>query len=193
MVVFVLNRFGKPLMPCKPAKARHLLKAGKAKVVKRTPFTIRLLFGCGRTTQEIVAGMDTGSKTIGCAAISNGKILYQSETILRRDIPLKMKRRSTFRKVRRSRKCRYRKPRWQNRSSWKRPGRLAPTIRSKLESHLRERDQVEEMLPISKWKVETAQFDISKISNPQIKKWEYAEGPQKDFYNVKTYILSRDK
>ena len=33
MLVFVLNHYGKPLMPCKPRKARLLLKEGKAKVI----------------------------------------------------------------------------------------------------------------------------------------------------------------
>ena len=33
MFVFVLNKNGEPLMPCKPQKARKLLAAGKAKVV----------------------------------------------------------------------------------------------------------------------------------------------------------------
>ena len=32
--VFILNKHGKPLMPCKPRKARLLLKAHKAKVAK---------------------------------------------------------------------------------------------------------------------------------------------------------------
>ena len=43
--VYVLNRHGRPLMPCTPAKARHLLDAGKAKVRHRRPFTIQLLYG----------------------------------------------------------------------------------------------------------------------------------------------------
>ena len=37
--VYVINKHGRPLMPCSPAKARHLLDEGKAKVKKRTPFT----------------------------------------------------------------------------------------------------------------------------------------------------------
>ena len=45
MPVYVINMHGHPLMPCKPAKARKLLKAGKAKIEKRTPFTIKLLYG----------------------------------------------------------------------------------------------------------------------------------------------------
>lgn len=43
--VYVLNKHGKPLMPCSPGKARLLLKQQKAHVVKRTPFTIKLLYG----------------------------------------------------------------------------------------------------------------------------------------------------
>lgn len=35
--VYVINKHGRPLMPCSPAKARHLLDEGKAKVKKRTP------------------------------------------------------------------------------------------------------------------------------------------------------------
>ncbi|MCB5161273.1 RRXRR domain-containing protein, partial [Marinomonas algarum] len=67
MFVFVLNKSGKPLMPCKPQKARSLLKRGNAKVVKRTPFTIKFLGGSSGYKQKLTAGMDTGSKMIGCA------------------------------------------------------------------------------------------------------------------------------
>ena len=42
--VYVLNKHGEPLMPCSPRKARLLLKQKKACVVKRTPFTIKLLY-----------------------------------------------------------------------------------------------------------------------------------------------------
>jgi len=60
--VFVLNNNGEPLMPCKPQKARGLLKRGNAKVIKRTPFTIKLISGSSGYKQAFVAGMDTGSK-----------------------------------------------------------------------------------------------------------------------------------
>ncbi|MDD4249370.1 MAG: RRXRR domain-containing protein, partial [Methanosarcina sp.] len=86
MLVFVINQNKKPLMPCKPSKARKLLQAGKAKVVRNTPFTIKLLFGSSGYTQPVTAGMDTGSKVVGCAAIANGKVLYQSEIYLRENV-----------------------------------------------------------------------------------------------------------
>lgn len=44
-MVYVLNNNGQPLMPTnRHGKVKHLLKTGKAKVVKRCPFTIKLLY-----------------------------------------------------------------------------------------------------------------------------------------------------
>ncbi len=53
MLVYVQNKHGKPLMPCHPAKARRILKEGKAKVVFRQPFTIQLLFGSSGYKQDL--------------------------------------------------------------------------------------------------------------------------------------------
>ena len=192
MFVYVFNKKGKPLMPCKPAIARLLLKEGKAKCIRRTPFTIKLLTDTTGYKQEVVAGMDTGSKTIGCAAIANGKVVYQSEVQARQDVSKKMEQRRMYRRTRRSRKTQYRKARWQNRASMQKEGRLAPSLRSKVNSHLREKMFVESILPVSKWIVETASFDIHKISNSDIKGLEYQKGNQKGFYNVKAYVLHRD-
>lgn len=192
MLVYVLNQHGKPLMPCSPPKARHMLKAGTAKVVRRDPFTIKLLHGSSGYRQEVVAGMDTGSKTIGCAAIANGQVLYQSEVALRQDVSGKMQQRAMYRRTRRGRKTRYRPARWRNRASMRADGRLAPSIRSKVDSHLRERRFVESILPVTRWKVELAQFDIQKITNPDVEGVGYQNGKQKGFYNVKAFVLHRD-
>lgn len=192
MLVYILNHHGKPLMPCAPARARHLLKAGKAKVVRRDPFTIKLLFGSSGHVQNVVAGMDTGSKTIGVAAIANGQVVYQSEVSLRNDVSGKVEQRAMYRRNRRSRKTRYRPPRFDNRAASTRKSRLAPSIRSKVESHLRERDFVERILPVRRWKVELAVFDIHRITNPKANGTGYQDGPQKGYYNVKAYVLHRD-
>jgi 5-methylcytosine-specific restriction endonuclease McrA len=192
MFVYVLNRLGEPLMPCKQAVARLLLKDGKAKVKNRMPFTIKLVEDSTEFKQPIVAGMDTGSQFVGCAAIANGNVLYQSEIKLRSDVSKKMQQRAMYRRTRRGRKCRYRPARWLNRASMRAAGRLAPSIRSKVESHLREKKQVEKILPITRWKVETASFDIHKITNPDVTKSGYQQGDQKGFYNVKAFVLHRD-
>lgn len=55
--VYVISRLGHPLMPCSPAKARHLLDDKKAKVVKRMPFTIRLLYGSTKYKPHIVVAI----------------------------------------------------------------------------------------------------------------------------------------
>lgn len=192
MLVFVLNRHGKPLMSCKPSKAKKLLKTGKAKVVRRMPFTIKLLFGSSGYKQSVVAGIDSGSKVIGSAVIANGQVLYQAEIQTRQDVSKKMQQRAMYRKNRRGRKTRYRKARWQNRASMRKKGRIAPSIKSKLNSHLREKRQVEKILPVTEWRVETASFDIHKITNPNVSGVEYQNGSQKGFYNIKAYILHRD-
>ena len=44
-MVYVISKNGQPLMPTgNHAKVRVLLKANKAKIVKRCPFTIQLLY-----------------------------------------------------------------------------------------------------------------------------------------------------
>ncbi|AKB23758.1 HNH endonuclease [Methanosarcina sp. MTP4] len=91
-----------------------------------------------------------------------------------------------------SRKTRYRPARFNNRGNSRREGRLAPSIKSKLESHFREKRFVESLLLVTKWKVELASFDIHKIKNPEVSGTGYQEGDLKGFYNVKAYVLHRD-
>lgn len=192
MFVFVLNKHSEPLMPTNPAKARKLLKHGKAKVVRRAPFTIKLLHGSSGYKQTVVAGMDAGSKVVGSAAVTNGKVIYQAEVAIRQDVSKKMQQRAMYRRTRRGRKCRYRPARWLNRANSRREGRLPPSLQSKLQSHLRERHFIESILPVTRWNVETAQFDIHKITNPDVSGADYQRGEQQGFYNVKSYILHRD-
>ena len=66
MLVYVLNKHGEPLMPCKPRNARKLLDEKKAKVVNRTPFTIQLLYGSSGYRQKVNLGVDAGSKKSDC-------------------------------------------------------------------------------------------------------------------------------
>lgn len=160
MVVYVINKQGKPLMPCTPRKARKLLKDGKAKVVKKTPFTIKLLFGCGTSTQNLTLGVDTGSSKIGSSVVKdNGDVLYLSEVEIRNDISDKLRQRSKYRRNRRNRKTRYRKARWLNRKNNIKKDRFSPTMTSKMNSHLKEIQFVKAILPITKTIIETATFD----------------------------------
>ena len=190
-MVYVLNIHGKPLMPCKPAKARHLLRDGKAKVVKRTPFTIQLLFKCDDVIQDIVLGVDAGSKHIGLSATIKDKELYAADVELRSDIVDLLSTRRQNRRTRRNR-LRYRQARFNNRVHSKNKGWLAPSIEQKIGTHLKVVSDIHKILPITRIVVETASFDIQKIKNPDIQGAEYQRGEQLDAWNVREYVLWRD-
>lgn len=188
-MVYVLNVDGKPLMPCKSAKARHLLRDGKAKVVKREPFTIKLLFECDNITQPITLGVDAGSKHIGVSASTEKKEVYSADVELRNDIVELISTRKQNRRTRRSR-LRYRKPRFNNRKKddkW-----LAPSVEQKIQCHLKVVEDLHKILPITKIVVELANFDIQKILNPNIEGEEYQKGAQSGFWNVREFVIWRD-
>src|SRR6266705_2496026 len=133
--VYVLNCHGQSLMPCRPRKARLLLKEGKAKVVKMVPFTIQLLYGSSGYKQEVSLGIDAGIQHIGVSATTEKAVLFEAESQPRTDIQELLATRSQFRRARRSRKTRYRKARFLNRK--KRSGWLAPSVKHKVEGHLK--------------------------------------------------------
>ena len=85
--VFVLNMDEKSLMPCKPAKARHLLEMKKAKVVSNNPFTIQLMWRCEENVYPITLGIDAGYKHVGFSAVTEKKELISGEANIRVDIP----------------------------------------------------------------------------------------------------------
>lgn len=184
-------------MPCKPQKARKLLKAGKAIVVKHEPFTIKLNFGSSGYKQSVTLGIDTGSVHIGASASTEKQELYASETIMRSGdskasiVGLLSKRRE-LRHGRRSRKTRYRKARFLNRVHRKHNGWLAPSVENKINVHLKLVADIYKILPITKIVAEVAQFDIQKIKNPEISGIEYQQGEQLGFANVREYVLFRD-
>lgn len=178
-------------MPCKEAKARKLLKQNKAKIYKREPFTIQLLFVCENQTQDITLGVDAGSKHIGLSATTKEKELYSADVELRNDIVELLATRRQNRRTRRNR-LRYRKPRFNNRVHSKKSGWLAPSVEQKIQTHFRVIEDIHKLLPITKIVVETASFDIQKIKHPEIHNEEYQQGEQLGFWNVREYVLFRD-
>lgn len=81
MFVYVISKTGQPLMPTRRfGNVRRLLKNKQAKVIRRCPFTIRLLYEPEtEIVQEVVLGQDTGSKHVGTACVANNKVLYRSQ------------------------------------------------------------------------------------------------------------------
>ena len=193
MLVYVLNKNGKPLMPCSPRKARILLKENKAKVIKREPFTIQLLYGSSGYKQKVNLGVDAGSKHIGLSATTEKKELFAGEVKLRTDIVKLLSTRLQYRRSRRNRTTRYRKARFLNRVRRKHKGWLAPSIENTIYCHLKIIEKLHKILPIYKIIVEVASFDIQKIKNPNISGTEYQQGEQLGFWNVREYVLHRDE
>ena len=191
MLVYVLNIDGHPLMPTKRCgKARRLLKSNKAKVIKKCPFTIQLLYESKTHTQDVSLGIDAGSKHIGVSATTVDKELYAADVELRNDIVELLSTRREARKTRRNRKTRYRKPKFNNRR--RHDGWLAPSVQNKIYTHLRVVEEVYKILPVNKIIVEVASFDIQKIKNPTISGTEYQQGEQLNFWNIREYVLFRD-
>ena len=190
-MVYVINKNGQPLMPTENhAKVRVLLKSGKAKVVKKCPFTIQLLYDSTNHTQKVTFGVDSGSRHIGISATTKDKVLFETDAELRNDIVDLLSTRRELRHSRRNRKIRYRKPRFDNRK--RKDGWLAPSVQQKVDSHLTMIEKVRKILPISDIVAEVASFDIQKIKNPSISGAEYQQGEQLDFWNVREYVLFRD-
>lgn len=190
-MVYVLNKQGNPLMPCKEAKARKLLKQNKAIIAKYEPFTIQLTFECENQMQEVSLGVDAGSKHVGISVTTEKQVLYEADIELRNDIVDKLSSRREIRKTRRNR-LRYRPARFSNRVHSKHRGWLAPSVEQKINSHIQTIKRLHQILPISKIIVETAQFDIQKIQNPDIEGKQYQQGEQMGFWNVREYVLFRD-
>lgn len=195
-IVYVLAPDGTPLMPCSCVIARLLLKDGKAKVKRRAPFTIKLRVQPETTyTQSLTLGIDTGSVVIGSAvADEQGQVVYLSEVTARNDIATTMKTRARYRRDRRNRKTRYRPARWLHRKNSIKTGRFSPTMRSKIDAHLREIRFVRSLLPIRHIVLETGTFDPHALKNPAVLRhtWLYQKGINYGFANTKAYVLTRD-
>lgn len=198
-MVYVVSQNNEPLMPTnRHGKVRHLLKLGKAKVIKREPFTIKLLYETTDYKQDLTLGVDTGSGTFA-TAVSNNKneIIYMSEVALRNDIYDKMIRRASYRRTRRNRKTRYRKPRFLNCKNSIKTDRFSPTMTSKFNSHIKEIEFIKSILPIKNLVLETGTFDPHLMKNPALynenyRKWGYQHGPNYGYANTRNKVLNRD-
>lgn len=183
-------------MPCKPRKARKLISGGKAEMVKRTPFTIKLLYGSSGYKQDISLGVDAGSKNVGICATTDKQVLYKEELHPRNDVVPLLSQRREARRTRRNR-LRRRQPRFDNRVKSKHKGWLAPSVEVKIQEHISVIKRVMTILPITSVTVETAEFDTQRLKALEQGKplpigKDYQLGEMYDTYNVRQYVLKRD-
>ena len=190
--VFVLSSTKKPLMPCRPARARQLLTAGRAAVYRQHPFTIILKDRDDGDTQPVEVKVDPGSKTTGIALVGHfeqqGAVMLFGANLNHRGQAIKnnLESRRSLRRGRRGRKTRYREARFLNRTRLS--GWLPPSIESRVvntESIIR---KLAARCPITEAAVELVKFDLQAMVNPEISGVEYQQGELAG-YEVRQYLV----
>lgn len=191
--VFVVDKNRDPLMPCHPARARELLKNGRAKVFRRYPFTIILLDREGGDVQPVTLKIDPGSKTTGLALVADSKrgkrVVWAGELNHRGEqIKAALLSRKQLRRGRRSRKTRYRQPRFDNRR--RAEGWIPPSLRSRVDNVLTWVERLRRFTPICAISMELVKFDTQVMQNPEISGVEYQQGELMG-YEVREYLLEK--
>ena len=192
--VMVVDKHGSDLMPTCPKRARLLLKEKRADVFCKNPFTIRILDREGGVFQPVELKLDPGSKVTGAALMVRGEVRgwfavaaweihHRGHAI--RDALLS---RSRLRRGRRSRKTRYRPPRFKNRTRAK--GWLAPSLQSRVNNLIAFMNRLIRVCPVSEIPVEQVRFDTQLMANPDIQGVQYQQGALAG-YEVREYLLEK--
>ncbi|MFI6732882.1 RNA-guided endonuclease IscB [Nonomuraea sp. NPDC050451] len=194
--MFVLDKQGTPLQPCTPARARRLLKSGRAAVARHTPFVIRLKDRTAADSQVdgVELGVDPGSRHTGIAVFTAVAGERRGRFALQLDhrgaqIRKKLQQRADYRRRRRSANLRYRAPRFLNRA---RPsGWLAPSLRHRVGTMVSWADRLARWAPVRVVHVERVAFDTHAISTGRpLEGAEYQHGTLYG-YEVREYLLAK--
>ncbi|QJB26625.1 RNA-guided endonuclease IscB [Limnospira fusiformis] len=185
--VFVLDTNRKPLTPCKPGMARSLLKAGKASVFRRYPFTIILNKEVDANPEPLELKLDPGSKVTGIALKQGNHIIFAAELQHRgQQIKEALLSRRQLRRSRRNRKTRYRPARFLNRT---RPeGWLAPSWQHRVDTLMTWVHRFRRLAPVGRITQELVRFDLQLMENPEISGVEYQQGELQG-YEIREYLL----
>ena len=190
----VVSKTNKPLMPCHPARARELLKKGKAVVLRRYPFTIKLTNRSEGNIQSIDLKIDPGSKTTGIALVtytrlSGLKVVLGINLIHRgHQISQLLTGRAMSRRSRRQRKTRYRKARFLNRTKPK--GWFPPSIRSRLDNVLQWVYRLFKWSPVSAIAYEHVKFNPAMHLKHALNNATFKDRSI-EAYEVKEYLLTK--
>ena len=197
--VFVLGSTKKPLMPCHPARARELLRKGKAAVFRMEPFTIILSGREDGEVQDIEFKASPGGKATGIALVglfrSGARLLFGAEIAHRgAAVRASLDSRRSLRHGRRGRKTRYRQPRpnFAKRSRRANCGGkwLPPSVKSRVDNAAVWSARLARLAPVACAHVETVRFDTQKLQNPEISGVEYQQGTLAG-YEVRGYLLAK--
>ncbi len=189
--VLVLAADARPLMPCHPARARELLRKGRAVVARQVPFAIRLKdrTSAGSEVDGVQLRIDPGSHGTGLALTDEKKEISENgtATTVRRgllsvelrhrgaQIQTCMRQRAGYRHRRRSANCRYRAPRAKNRA---RPDEwLPPSLRHRVDTVSSVATRLCRYAPVTEIHLEHTAFDTHALSaGGPLHGPEYAQG-----------------
>lgn len=190
--VLVVDTNKKPLNPIHPARARQLLRNKKASVFRTFPFTLIFKESCPEVqVQSLKVKIDPGAKTTGLAIVneSSGEVAFAAE-IVHRGIQIRddLTSRRQLRRTRRSRKTRYRQPRFLNRTRAERW--LPPSLVSRVENTLTWVRRLIKFCPINSIAVELVKFDTQLMQDVNISGIAYQQGTLMG-YEIREFLLER--
>ena len=202
-LVAVLSKHGEPLMPCHPARARELLRDGKATVVRRNhPCVIKLKNRISGEVQPVSCKIDPGASHTGMAiarlketsaVVALGLFEFKHHGP---SIKKALKQRAGYRRRRRSANLRYRAKRFSFRGHRKNhrdgSGWLAPSIQHLVDSTTIWVRKLMRWYPVNLIVPEENKFDTQLMENPYISGVEYQRGTLFG-HEVRIYVFERDK
>ncbi|MCT7977562.1 RNA-guided endonuclease IscB [Laspinema olomoucense] len=190
--VFVLDTNKQPLNPIHSGRARMLLSQGKAAVFRGFPFTLILKEEVSSPdVKPLRIKIDPGAKTTGLALVNDktGEVVWVAE-LQHRDFQIRdaLTSRRQLRRFRRSRKTRYRKPRFLNRTRPK--GWLPPSLNSRVANILTWVKRLSSLCQINAISQELVRFDTQQMENPEISGTGYQQGTLAG-YEIREFLLEK--
>ncbi len=190
--ILVIDQDKRPLNPIHPARARQLLSHKKAAIFRRFPFTLILKESHpDSTVSKLRLKIDPGAKHTGIALVNDasGEVVFAAE-LRHRGFAIRdaLTSRRQLRRSRRTRKTRYRQPRFLNR---KRPnGWLPPSLQSRIDNIKTWVKRLRKFAPITAISQELVRFDMQLMRNPDIQGQEYQQGTLAG-YETREYLLEK--
>jgi 5-methylcytosine-specific restriction endonuclease McrA len=188
--VFVIDQNKQPLNPVQPARARELLKKGKAAVFRLYPFTLILKYAVDKPTPKpLTLKLDPGSRVTGIALLDGDRVIWVAELEHRgQRIKNAMEARRSIRRNRRNRKTRYRQPRFNNRT--RAEGWLPPSLMHRVQTTETWVKRLMRYAAISNLVMELVRFDTQLMNSPEIAGIEYQQGTMSGF-ELREYLLQK--
>lgn len=196
--VFVLDANGKQLSPTKENKAWFLVRKKRAILASKYPIVIQLnkeIPDKEICKDEIRLGIDDGGIHVGVALVqkcqTKNKVLFKGTIEQRNDVKHLMEVRRGYRRYHRNHK-RYRQSRFNNRSSSKRVGRIAPSILQKRQATIRVIRQLNKWIHITSYWLEDVSIDIRALTDGyKPYSWQYQKSNRLD-ENIRKAVILRD-